>query len=151
MTTLFSMKQEEFEKMAEALETMAANAELKPQRMSFVITKYQEIQHEQASEQCQCSKGFSIIQAIIHMKDCNTKGVTINVIIITSEICFEYGLLRKILFTGGEQASRAFLSQRVNTLVQDIFAGGLVHKGFVCLAINAQPPDFTSHHPCFTK
>ena len=69
----------------------------------------------------------------------------------TTEILFEYGLLRKILFTGGEQASRAFLGQRVNTLIQDIFAGGLVHKGFVCLEINAQPSDFSSHHPCFTK
>ena len=46
MTTLFSKKQVEFEKLADALETMVANAELRPQAMSFVITKYQEIQHE---------------------------------------------------------------------------------------------------------
>ena len=61
MTTLFSKKQVEFEKLADALETMATNAELRPQAMSFVITKYQEIHHEQAPEQCQCSKRFSVV------------------------------------------------------------------------------------------
>ena len=81
---------------------------------------------------------------------CTTEKVTVNGMIITPKILFEYGLLRKILFTAREQASRAFLSQRINTLVEDIFVEGLVHKGFVCLEINAQPPDFTSHHPCFT-
>ena len=123
----------------------------KTTRDEFVITKYQEIQHEQAPEQCQCPKGFSIVQAIIHMKAWNTEGVTVNGMIITPEILFKYGLLRKILFTKGEQASRAFLSQRIKMLVQDIFAWGLVHKGFVCFELNDQPPDFTSHHPCFTK
>ena len=97
MTTLFSRKQEKFEKLAEALEAMTTNTELRPQGMSFVITKYQEIMHEQASKYCQCSKGLSIVQAIIHMEAWNTEGVTVNGIIITPEILFEYGLLRKIL------------------------------------------------------
>ena len=52
MTTLFSRKQEEFEKLTEALEAMAINRELRPQGMSFVIKKYQEIRHEQALEYC---------------------------------------------------------------------------------------------------
>ena len=96
-------------------------------------------------------KEFSIVQATIHIELWSTERVTVNGIIITPEILYEYGLLRKILFTGGKQASQAFLGQRVNTLIQDIFAGELVHKGFVCLEINAQPPDFSSHYPCFTK
>ena len=85
------------------------------------------------------------------MKAWNTEGVKINGIVITPNIFFKYGLLRKILFTEGEQASRTFLSKRINTLVEDIFAGGLVHKGFVCLEINTQSPDFSSHYSCFTK
>ena len=89
MTTLFSKKQVEFEKLADALETMATNAELRPQAMSFVITKYQEIQHKQAIEQCQCSKGFSIVQATIHIKAWNAERVTVNGMIITPEIFFE--------------------------------------------------------------
>ena len=40
MTTLFSRKQEEFEKLSEALEAMVTNTKLRPQGMSFVITKY---------------------------------------------------------------------------------------------------------------
>ena len=100
MTTLFLRKQEEFEKLAEALEAIVVKAELRPQGMSFVITKYQEIRHEQAREYCQCSKGFSIVQATIHMEAWNTEEVTINGMAITPEILFEYGLLRKILFTG---------------------------------------------------
>ena len=54
MTALFSKKQIEFENLAEALEAMALNAEIHPQGMSYVVTKYQEMRHEQSSNQCQC-------------------------------------------------------------------------------------------------
>ena len=40
MAALFSKKQAEFENLAEALETMALNAEIRPQGMSYVVTKY---------------------------------------------------------------------------------------------------------------
>ena len=43
MATLFSKKQAEYEELTEALEAMAVNGELRPQGMSFVVTKYQEI------------------------------------------------------------------------------------------------------------
>ena len=61
MTTLFSKKQVEFENLAEALEAMAMNAELHPQGINYVVTKYQKIYHEQAPKQCQCLKGFSVV------------------------------------------------------------------------------------------
>ena len=71
--------------------------------------------------------------------------------LIKPDVLFKYGLLRKILFTEGVQATKVLLSKKINTLFQDIFAGGLVHKGYICLEINDQPPGFSSHHPCFAK
>ena len=57
----------------------------------------------------------------------------------------------EVLISKGEKVGKVFLRKKINNLIQDIFGSGLVHKGYVCLEINAQPPDFTSQHPCFTK
>ena len=107
--------------------------------------------HEQAPKQRRCHKGFSIVQATINMRAWNPEGVKIGSVLIKPGTLFSYGLLRKILFSEEEQANKVFLSKRINNLIQDIFASGLVHKGCICLEFNAQPPDFSSHRPCFTK
>ena len=109
------------------------------------------MRHKQSPKQYQCPNGFSIVQAIINMRAWNPEGVKTGSVLIKPETLFSYRLLRKVLFSEGEQANKAFLSKRINNLTQDILASGLVHKGYVSLEINAQALDFSSHHPCFTK
>ena len=79
------------------------------------------------------------------------EGVEIGKILIKPYILFKYGLLKKILFTEGEQVNKVFLTKKINNLIQDIFTRGLVHRGYVGLETNAQPSDFLSSHPYFTK
>ena len=112
--------------------------------MSYVVTKYQEAYHEQAPKQYQCLKGSSIVEATINISAWNPEGTKIGDVLIKPGILFSYGLLRKILFSKGEQVNKVFLSEKTNNLIQDIFARGLVYKGYDCLEINAQPRDFTS-------
>ena len=99
MTALFSMKQAEFENLAEVLEATTLNVEIRPKGMSYVVTKYQEVYHEQAPKQCQCLKGFSIVQATINMRAWNLEGAKIWSVLIKPEILFSYGLLRKFSFS----------------------------------------------------
>ena len=52
MIALFSGKQAELKNLAESLETMAFNPEIHPRGMNYLVTRYQEIHHEQSPKQC---------------------------------------------------------------------------------------------------
>ena len=85
MKAVFGQKQGEFENLAEALEAMALDLELRPNRMSYVITKYNEAYHEYSAQRCQYKEGFFIVQARISMDIWDPERVKTGSILITPD------------------------------------------------------------------
>ena len=116
---VFSRQQLEYENMAEALEAIVLNPELRPNGMSFVATRYQGRNHETTF--CKCQAGFLVVQVTINTKDWKLAGMMIGSVNIIPYSLFSYGLLGKIIFTHGEKLNIVFLHTKVNGLIQNLF------------------------------